>query len=172
MGARRIRKPTAATNRRKRAERRSQTARSSSKTRGHLRELREMLLPPTQPSTDKPMPETTKLAVLDRAIRRTSTSRTEPTQRRRPAAIAGRTNRYGRSGPRRPAPHRLSEHFSRGKLPMYDHPILCAVLIAIGVAWLGLSHFSANAINPIPSLIVGNIVALNGVLLAILGGRK
>jgi len=55
---------------------------------------------------------------------------------------------------------------------MYDHPILGAVLIAIGVAWLGLSHFSANAINPIPSLIVGNIVALNGVLLAILGGRK
>ena len=55
---------------------------------------------------------------------------------------------------------------------MQDHPILGAVLIAIGVALVGLSYFSAHAVNAIPPIIAGNVIALNGVVFVILAARK
>jgi hypothetical protein len=59
---------------------------------------------------------------------------------------------------------------------MHDHPILGAVLFSIGAAIAGLAIFGsfegAAAGNGISSMFGGNIIALNGALLVILGSRK
>jgi hypothetical protein len=59
---------------------------------------------------------------------------------------------------------------------MHDHPILGVVLLAIGAAVASLAYFgsfeTADTSNRISSIVVGNIIALNGVLFAILGSRK
>ena len=51
---------------------------------------------------------------------------------------------------------------------MNDHPILGAVLFMIGAALVVFAHNTSND----PSLLLGHIIALNGVLLVILGCRK
>ncbi len=59
---------------------------------------------------------------------------------------------------------------------MHDHPILGAVLFAIGAAIASFACFgsfeAADAGNSISSMVLGNIIALNGVLLVTLGSRK
>ena len=51
---------------------------------------------------------------------------------------------------------------------MTDHPLLGAVLFAIGAALVGDAHYNANA----QSLFLGHIVAFNGALLVSLGCNK
>jgi hypothetical protein len=59
---------------------------------------------------------------------------------------------------------------------MHDYPILGAVLFAIGSVIVSLACFgsfeAADASNSISSMVVGNIIAFNGVLLVTLGSRK
>ncbi len=68
---------------------------------------------------------------------------------------------------------------------MRDHPILGAVLFAIGAVLVGLAFYSSNApphlfssfdggytSEAISSLVLGHIVVFNGVLLVALGSRK
>ncbi len=59
---------------------------------------------------------------------------------------------------------------------MHDHPILGVVLFAIGAAIAGLACFGpfqgANPGTSISSMVAGNIIALNGFLLVVLGSRK
>ncbi len=50
---------------------------------------------------------------------------------------------------------------------MADHPLLGAVLFAIGVVLVGAAYYSAN----VQSLLLGHIIAFNGVLLVALGCR-
>ena len=51
---------------------------------------------------------------------------------------------------------------------MDDHPILGAVLFAIGVVFVAAAHCSSN----VQSLLLGHIIAFNGVLLVVLGCRR
>ena len=68
---------------------------------------------------------------------------------------------------------------------MRDHPILGAVLFAIGAVLVGLAYYGANTpphlfssfdgvytSDAISSLVLGHIVAFNGVVLVALGCRK
>jgi hypothetical protein len=68
---------------------------------------------------------------------------------------------------------------------MRDHPILGAVLFAIGAVLVGLAFYSSNApphlfnsfdggytSEAISSLVLGHIIVFNGVLLVALGSRK
>jgi len=51
---------------------------------------------------------------------------------------------------------------------MDDHPILGAVLFAIGALMVAAAYYSSNA----QSLLLGHIIAFNGVLLVVLGYNK
>jgi hypothetical protein len=51
---------------------------------------------------------------------------------------------------------------------MEDHPILGAVLFVIGAVLVASGHHAADA----QSLVIGHIIAFNGVLLVILGCRS
>ncbi len=51
---------------------------------------------------------------------------------------------------------------------MADHPILGAVLFAIGVVLVAAAYYSSN----VQSLLLGHIIAFNGVLLVALGCRN
>ena len=57
---------------------------------------------------------------------------------------------------------------------MHDHPVLGAVLFAIGAVVVGLSFAIANSgADPATAgLVVGHILVLNGVLLAFLGTEE
>jgi hypothetical protein len=52
---------------------------------------------------------------------------------------------------------------------MEDHPVLGAVLFAIGIAIIAIAY---SGLNPLPLLILGHIVALNGAFWVILDWRK
>jgi len=51
---------------------------------------------------------------------------------------------------------------------MADHPLLGAVLFAIGAVLVGAAYYSLN----VQSLVLGHIIAFNGVLLVALGCHK
>ena len=51
---------------------------------------------------------------------------------------------------------------------MDDHPLLGAVLFAIGFIVVAAAHYTSNA----QSLLFGHIIAFNGVLLVVLGCHK
>jgi uncharacterized membrane protein YidH (DUF202 family) len=59
---------------------------------------------------------------------------------------------------------------------MHDHPILGAVLFAIGAALASFAYFGSfegtGTSSHISSIVVGSVIALNGFLLVILGSRK
>jgi hypothetical protein len=49
-----------------------------------------------------------------------------------------------------------------------DHPLLGAVLFAIGFVVVVAAHYTSNA----QSILFGHIIAFNGVLFVVLGCRK
>jgi hypothetical protein len=55
---------------------------------------------------------------------------------------------------------------------MHDHPVLGVVLFAFGVALTSFAYFGSLDGNHISSIVVGNILAINGILFATLGSRK
>jgi hypothetical protein len=56
---------------------------------------------------------------------------------------------------------------------MEDHPILGVVLFTIGTVLLGLAYNGSDAAMPqLSSVVLGHILAFNGVLLFVLGYRK
>jgi len=51
---------------------------------------------------------------------------------------------------------------------MDDHPLLGAVLFAIGFVVVAAAHYTSN----VQSVLLGHIIAFNGVLLVVLGCHK
>ena len=51
---------------------------------------------------------------------------------------------------------------------MADHPLLGAVLFAIGALIVAAAYYTSNA----QSILLGHIIAFNGVLLVVLGCNK
>lgn len=57
---------------------------------------------------------------------------------------------------------------------MYEHPILGAVLFAIGVMLIAVAYVSGNpgGDSAVDALVTGHVLALNGALLATLGSGR